>query len=201
MLRGTLYKLGLPKFPKPAGTIEEFRNWEKKLKTKYPTRYAIGEAIERFFGPFRVAKRKCKTAYWALQHRFNPKHRYHIVNTKLPPGYHEVETRMFYAMFQLFAEFMEFQLKTPHVVWEYDKSAFEDWMIEDDLEGVEKEIESRNKMWKEMNDLYTWWTVTYPKLEKDFDESSFTIEAEEEFEKEVEEMMIRLVKIRRTLWD
>lgn len=157
-------------------------------------RLKIYQIITTYFRPLH-------NVYWKLQHRFNPKHRYHIVNTKLPPGFHEVETLMFYAMFQLFAGFMEHQLKNPHVVWQYDKSVFEDWMIEDDPEGVEKEIESRNKTWKEMNDLYTWWTVTYPKLEKDFDENVFTIEKEEEFEKEVEEMMIRLVKIRRSLWD
>jgi len=138
--------------------------------------------------------------YWWVQHRINPKHRYHIVKTKLPPGYHEVETRMFYAMFQLFAEFMEHQLKNPHVVWQYDESVFEDWMIEDDPEGVKREIESRNKTWKEMNDLNTWWTVTFPALEKEMEED-YSIEGEEKFEEEIEKMMIRLIKVRRILWD
>jgi len=232
MLRGILYKLGLPKFPKSAGTIKEFRDWEKKLESEYPKRYAIGDAINRFLQPFRTAKWKLKNAYWWVQYRVNPKHNYTTIKLKkLDPGYYDPDAIMFYAMFEIFEEFMKRQLTEPYIVWEYDESHFPEWMVEDDPEGVKKEIEWRNTLWKEMNDIYNWWVNVYPNrestlpeyptipkewgsmavLNEDFDNEEVMIEykkvinthlnMEEDWHNEDDEMMIRLVKINRHLSD
>ncbi len=232
MLRGMLYKLGLPKFPKSAGTVKEFRDWEKKLKNEYPIRYVIGEAANLFFQPFRHTKWKLKHAYWWVQYRVNPKHNYRTIKIKrLDPGYYDEDTLLFYAMFEIFETFMKRQLTNPQIVWEYDKSHYPDWMIEDDPEGIQKDIDSHNTRWKEMNEIYNWWVNVYPKreetlpeypelpkewgmmaaLNEDFDDTEEIKEykrvgdihwkAEEDWHKEDEEMMIRLVKIQSSLWD
>ncbi|KKL95245.1 hypothetical protein LCGC14_1856510, partial [marine sediment metagenome] len=166
MLRGILYKLGLPKFPKVTGTIKEFRDWDKKLESEYPIRYAIGKIIKLFFQPLRAGKRKLKNAYWWVQYRVNPKHKYTTIKLKyLDPGYYDPETLLFYSMFEIFEEFMKTQLTDSHVKWVLTKDDFEEWMIEDDLASVEKEIKSRNDRWKEMNAIYDWWINVYPNRE------------------------------------
>jgi hypothetical protein len=37
---------------------------------------------------------RCDNAKWWFLHRFHPKHRYFMVDTGLPPGYHDPDTRM-----------------------------------------------------------------------------------------------------------
>ena len=225
-------KLGLPKFPKVAGTVDEFDDWETELRKKYPVRYAVAEAISLCFKPLRTAKRKLNNAYWWVQYRVNPKHKYTTIKLKkLEPGYYDEDALLFYAMFEIFETFMKRQLTDPQIVWEYDEGCFPDWMLEDDLEGVKKEIKSRNDRWKEMKDIYDWWVDVYPNREstlpeyptlpkewgalaclgRKYDDEKEMIEykriinihikAEDEWEKEDEEMMIRLVKIQSSLWD
>ena len=229
MLRGTLYKLGLPKFPKSAGTIKEFRDWEKKLESEYPIRYAIGESINLFFRPLRTAKRKLKNAYWWVQYRVNPKHKYTTIKLKrLDPGYHDPDILLFYSMFEIFEGFMKTQLTDSHVKWVLTKDDFEEWWEEKD---VEKEMKKRNDLWDEMNTIYDWWINVYPNREgtlpeypkipkewglmavfnEDFDDEEIMIEykkiikihlkMEEDWNKEDEEMMHRLIKIHSNLWD
>ena len=232
MLRGILYKLGLPKFPKSTGTVKEFRDWELQLKKEYPVRYAIGEAINLCGRPARTAKWNLRNAYWWVQYRVNPKHKYTTIKLKrLDPGYYDEDSLLFYAMFEIFENFMKRQLTNPQVIWEYDEDCFPKWQVEEDLEGIQKEIASHNADWKEMNEIYNWWVNVYPKREEtlpeypelpkewgtlsvineDFDGkkqmkkwkgvNAAHFKAEEDWRKEDQEMMIRLVKIHSLLWD
>jgi len=225
--------MGLPKFPKVAGTMKEFRDWDLKLSKEYPIRYAIAEAITwAIFRPLRSAKWKINNAYWWVQYRINPKHKFTTIKLKkLKPGYYDPDALIFYAMFEIFEGFMKRQLTDPQIVWEYNESHFTDWMIEDDPEGVQREIESRNALWKEMNEIYDWWVNVYPNrestlpdypslpkewgnmavLNEDFDDKEEMIEhkrimdihfkAEEDWLNEDDEMMVRLSKINRHLSD
>lgn len=38
-------------------------------------------------------------AWWWVLHRVHPKHRYHVLKTGLPPGYHDPDKQLKYAMF------------------------------------------------------------------------------------------------------
>lgn len=175
---------------------------------------------------------KIKDAYWWVQHRFNPKHRYNIVRlTRLEPGYYDPDMRLFYAMFEVFEDFMKDQLKDPHVVWEYSESDFPEFMLKEEPESVKEEIESRNARWKEMNEIYDWWVNDYqtrednlpptpplPKewgplgvFKKEHEDDEIVREwkrvidihfkKEEEWRKKDKEMMHRLVDIHESLWD
>ncbi len=228
-----LWRLGLPVFPKVAGTIKEFSDWRKKLTAEYPIRYKIITARKNLYKRLiLLPKIRLKDAYWWVQYRVNPKHKYTTIKLKrLDPGYHDPETLLFYSMFEIFEEFMKTQLADSHVKWVLTKDDFEKWMIEDDPKSVEKEIKSRNDLWDEMNAIYDWWIDVYPNREdtlpeyptlpkewgllsvfnEDFDDEEIMIEykrvikihleMEEGWNKEDEEMMIRLVKIHANLWD
>jgi len=175
---------------------------------------------------------KIKDAYWWIQHRFNPKHQYNVIRLKrLKRGYYDPDTQLFYAMFEVFEDFMKIQLKDPHVVWEYSEEDFPEFMVTEEPESVKREIESRNTRWKEMNEIYDWWVNDYQTREdnlenlptlpsswgrlgflkdeyKDTEEKKewdrvckVHYEKEEEWRKKDKEMMHRLVDIHESLWD
>jgi hypothetical protein len=73
---------------------------------------------------------------WYLLHRLAPKHRYHLVNTGLEPGYYEIDTRMLYANFQLLVAFVEREM------------GLTDWSDNAESKNYKKQIMK----------LYHWWT-------------------------------------------
>ena len=218
-------KLGLPKFPKVAGTAKDFRDWDLKLKKEYPTRYAIAEGIDLFFRPIRTLKRRLKDGYWWVKYRITPKHKYTTIKLKrLDPGYYDADKLLMYFMFEIFEDFMKRQLTNPIHVWEYTLEDFEHV----DEDEAQKEVDVRNATWAEMNKIYDWWIERpnrvrpkFPKLPKewgalsvlneDFEEEEKMkewdkvrlqrIALDEQWDKEDEDMMIRLIKIRSVLWD
>lgn len=44
--------------------------------------------------------------YW-LKYRLHPRHKYHLVDTKLGPGYYDQDTRMLHACFSLLGDYIE----------------------------------------------------------------------------------------------
>ena len=232
-LKETLLNLGLPKLPGRAHTIKQSRDWDLKLEREYPKRYKIKKFLEniehKIYWSFEY---RIKHTYWNLQHRFNPRHKYTTIKLKrLEPGFYDTDTLIFYAMFEIFEKFMKKQLTDPIIVWEYNEECFPEWQVEEDPEGVKKEIKSRNDLWKEMNEIYEWWTNIYPNrestlkelptipkewgglamLNEDFHDEPIMkewrkvadthFETEQEWNKEDVDMMVRLSKIHNDLWD
>ena len=223
-------KLGLPKFPKAAGTMKEFRDWDLKLKKEFPFRYAMNNFFSDIYRRFILFPSwRLRDAWWGIKYRVVPKYKYTEYKlARLKPGYQDTDTLILYFAFEQFEVFMKRQLTNPRHVWEYTKEHFEDWMEDDE---VEAEIAERNALWKEMNELYEWWTVTVPNQEEtlpeynelpeewgtmavfneDFDNepqmiehkkiSDQRIQIEEQWKKDETEYLIRLMKIRMMLWD
>ena len=52
-------------------------------------------------------RRWYKDSIWWFRHRFDPRHRYNIVRTELPPGYYDPETRILAAFFHATAEYTD----------------------------------------------------------------------------------------------
>lgn len=50
---------------------------------------------------------KLERAYWWLQHRFNPRHRYNLIKTGLRAGYWDPRERITWAVFELITEFVD----------------------------------------------------------------------------------------------
>ena len=214
---------------KCAGTMKEFEDHKNALKADYPIRWAIGDFLQTNY--YRIYGR-INSAYWWVQYRVNPKHNYttHKIPS-LPPGYYDTDTLILHHAFDLFATFMKRQLNDPPHVWEYKEEHFSEWEIKENPEGVKKEIEHRNAIWKEMNELYEWWTVTYPNqedtlpdysefpkawgsmaaLNEDYDDTpekdewkricDIRFKAEERWKQEEIDNLIRLAKIQHSLWD
>lgn len=222
-------RLGLPPFPKTAGTAKEFRDWDLKLQSEYPFRYSLRKAIKSFFFPIQVFFRSIQNRIWQLRYRFVPKHKYTTIKLKrLEPGYYDTDTLIFYAAFELFEEFMQRQLTNPHHVWEYKEEDFEPWMDKDE---VQKEMETRNAKWREMNEIYNWWVNEYPNREQslphfpvlpkqwgtlapfneDFENEEIMKEwhrvgkerqiQHDKWAEDDQQMLIRLVKVMPQLWD
>lgn len=91
-----------------------------------------------------LIKRRVKDFYWQLQYRFNPRHKYHIINIRGADGvdfsfhYSDINHRMLYANFKLLCEFIEHEdVGIARINWESDP-------------GHSHAI-------REMRALYFWW--------------------------------------------
>lgn len=131
--------------------------------------------------------------YWWFAHRFYDRHRYNIVDMRktLKPRYHEIETRMLHSLFTLLSNYVEREMDI--VMWD--------------------ETPEDVRLKTEIDYLYNWWKNVYPNYEKKdplYGVSSLSKEFHEKcmesfyyeqlVESEIEEHMIRLIRIRRILW-
>lgn len=221
----------VPKFPKSAGTVAEFREWREKLQREYPVRYKINEALTWLYRRlFLFPMWRLRDAKWWVLHRVHPKHRYHVHKAKsLTPGYHDTDTLILHHAFDLFAKFMKRQL---------DGKSFVKWTdFQEEIEGGhmdQQEADEREQTWKEMVELYQWWTEVYPRREDKLDEdlpmpklpeewgwmsplddkyrdtpqvqewsriNSLRSKEEARWIEEDTNNLIRLAKIRKSLWD
>jgi len=182
MRRAKRYKkprlLGWFLLTKPAAaTGELWDRWHRYMATNYPVRFWLQDTLPTFY---RRRKRRLHDAYWSLRHRTTD--RYDVVHLRsLKPGYHEPNTRMLYACFELLVEYVEIGLSSKN--WE--------WHEQNGPKGWRRFIHKRNKKhsiaagvahldW-EMTDeyillndpkqaetaelikrLYLWWTVERP---------------------------------------
>jgi hypothetical protein len=87
--------------------------------------------------------------YWWVTHRVCPRHRYHVINTGLAPGYHDIDALMLHSCFSLLVRYVEEEKCFDNVVWDDDPA----------MECIAGEIE----------DLYHWWKHEYPKREQTLD--------------------------------
>lgn len=196
-----------------SGTAKDWRLWEERMRRERPVRWFIqkdlwehGIARQWTFLGWRWRDFK-----WAVLHRYHPKHRMHVVDTGLEPGWHDPRTQILHGAFHTFKTFYERQL-TGHVDWQGD--------------------EHHQKTWDEMTALYEWWTKVRPHREETLEplprdgvigQSFMAVfdddyqdrpevkewrrvadahnKAEQGWEQEDEVMLIRLIKIRRALWD
>lgn len=70
----------------------------------YPV-YGDGPRWIRFLA-HRILRPASDGIYW-LKYRLHPRHKYHLVDTKLGPGYADQDTRMLHACFALLGEYIE----------------------------------------------------------------------------------------------
>lgn len=61
--------------------------------------------------------RQIRDGFWALQHRFNPRHRYNVIYLKLKPGYYDPDTRLKHAIFEEVVHYVE----TAQIEWSADE--------------------------------------------------------------------------------
>lgn len=111
---------------------------------------------------------------WWVKHRTT--NRYYIIHTDLKPGWWDADTRMLWASFSVFEDYVEKEKPFKIVEWNED--------------DVSREYAN------EVHSLYLWW-----KKRKVMDDSELTtLEAENDAYQKDTENLIRLIKIRAVLW-
>jgi hypothetical protein len=165
-------------------------------------------------------------AKWWLKYRFHPSHRYHIINSRLKPGYYDRDYVLLCTSFAILCDFIEKELpwsaydskKVPWYMprkWYVKKHAQElafehlDWKMKarmkldencnDDPNSDLQILHEGTWGWasKEMEELYIWW-----KYQRD-QEHTFTSWAEydpEALDEKDDKQLLRLMKIRGFLW-
>lgn len=200
------------------------RKW-KQLKTKRKKVKRLLSIIGDFF-KYRIwgdAKRGgIRGAWWWI--KYHTTHRYHIINISGQDNYEygwtDRDHAMYLACFKILVDFVE--KESPKIGDETDtiesyKDSDRDW-----FDGEEEGIRACIARHKEIRALYSWWKVErkkeheeVSKLMNEFDyefsskgvqcTGSFKARDEwhrrtDELEEKDEEMLMRLMKIRRSLW-
>lgn len=88
----------------------------------------------------RTLKRWFFNAKWWLLHRFHPSHRYHIINTGLPPGWYDRDVIIAVLIKKVVIDFVE--LEKPYEHWETQDSIYaEEWKKLKELYEYFKEVD------------------------------------------------------------
>lgn len=183
-----------------------FGGWEEvnaEQKEQYPIRWLLFDTFPTWVS---YQYRDLRNLGWDFAHRFVPKHQYNIIRTSLKPGYYDPDIRILNATMDLVKEFVEEQ-GLDVVAWNED--------------------ENHQWAWKELNEIYHWWTVTYPsrkmpdapeishkkifgedqeKFKEDPDVIAWNEwcnqhnHIEEQWCEEEEQMLIKVAKVRKYLW-
>lgn len=189
-----------------AASSDTWDDWEKLAKQHFPVRHWIQEDLA-FWISFQW--RKVSNALWWVRYRTTDRN--HIFKfDSLEPGYYDTRELILHASFDMFSRFMKFQ---------HSDDAIVDWTGEFHIEE-----------WTEMNEIWEWWKARDGReerwekenpspnvpgglsiLSKRTENEPIMIEYRDwlkrysekdvALEKEDEEMLIRLAKVRTALWD
>lgn len=102
--------------------------------------------------------------WWAIRHRFDPRHRYHTVRTGLPPGYYDPCVRLTWAIFSEAERFI-------------DGSEIVDWESDSGHAAARKV----------MTEAVAWWKKNRPPVAEG-EWNTYTTEGEKSHEEAVEHM-------------
>lgn len=157
-----------------------------------------------------------KLRYW-FYYRFVPKHKYHLIDTGLKPAYYDIDTLMLHGMFALLVRYVDREHEGLEKLeaWGHKLCSVTDEYANSCHEQGQKELEAC--------ELYRWWTIERPQRPEPFDavgepegdpewerkfgERAFSDrqyhkvhEIEEAYQQEDQDMLHRLINIRRGLW-
>lgn len=165
-----------------------------------------------------------------VRYRVDPNHRYHLIHTRLSPGYYDIDTLMLNGMFSLLRRYVEEEHEGVEALekWGHELTDEEDHFLKDaNQRQANKELEAVA--------LYRWWVDELPAMKRRQSElmgslygggRSFFVDAgdglvewkmkpftesekalhielrglEERIERDETEMLHRLVDIRGGLW-
>ncbi len=102
---------------------------------------------------------------WYLQHRFNPKHQYHLIDTGLEPGYYDVDYLMLHGCFSLLCRYVEDEQGGVEKLTKWS----ENLMTAPDKNAPEGLHESQGENESEAVKLYLWWKRTKPADQAEYD--------------------------------
>lgn len=192
-----------------------WEDWEELMRKEYPVRYFFSETLPMWFH-IRVQRPIKDAWYWMVCHLL-PSRQYHWLSLRQPahkeadmPGYKygwiDSDTQMLYALFNILNNFVEHEMPS----W-YCPS-------EEDVQREPHLLHQRNN-WLETKAIHYWWNVERPRQHKEYNEilhrwsEARKVDAPETHklwdelrkvekaqEDKEDEMISRLLKIRRSLW-
>lgn len=192
----------------PYETMEGWYEWRRKVKNKHPVLYFL---LERVPTRIRVLKTRIKDIKWWFFHRFHPKHQYNIIKpATLGPGYYDPDTRILHAVMHELTDFLSY----------CDKHT--DWDATPEHKHARAEMQAVADWWKEYNELDERLDREYPIPPLQVDDLFYAFsqknqdkpdviayraamdkhhEIEEQYRKQENEMLIRVIKVREFMWD
>ncbi len=113
-----------------------FQEVDDYNKMRHPIQFFFKDTIPDLYDAF---IRFGKDTKWWILHRVHPKHRYHVVDSGLPPGYYDITELMIFTLFSFLTRFIEDEECFECIVWDSD--------------------DVHNCVAGELEDLYYWWTA------------------------------------------
>lgn len=200
-----------------------WEDWDVEVKRLHPIKYWIAETAGDFirYKIWLPVWRPIENArYWLVSHLV-PSRRYHFLDLRQPRksgdipnldcyrwGWTDVPEKMLYAMFNLLGEYLNKE----------EPSDVSKWYSMEEI-NADPCLKSQHESLEEAKAIYHWWTVGR-KLELDENSKLLTLwsnakknrspdtkefwdklqESDKAKEEKVDEMAIRLLKIRKCLW-
>ena len=200
-------------FRNPNQNNPTWEDWEEKMRKEYPVRYFLAETLPFWFSI--KIKRKVKDAIYFVTSHIVPSRRYHMLDLRQPKkkgkysyrwGWIDSDSRMLYAMFNILNTFVKEEFPNMYCPSEEEVRA-NPYMM------------SQRLHYLEIKAIHYWWNVererqlaAHSKLLKEWSDAKHAHSANEHQlwddlqkletandEKE-DEMIGRLMKIRRSLW-
>jgi len=198
-----------------------WEDYHARIKKEYPVKYLIKYSIPKFFSyVYRKATTPIKDfIYWFKCHTIK-EHKYHLIdirNETYKYGWLDTDSRMELALFSLLVEFVEKELDSYHTPTEKDAIADDQGIDPNIYTGVRKQYNN----YKEYMSIYNYWKYEKPILDKQHsDKINEWYEAhkqnpfskltkklakeksiiEDNNTKKLNDMLHRLIDIRKSLW-
>lgn len=166
---------------------DQWDQWDARYRSLHPIKFLVYRT-----GPQTLSRlgHRIVAVRWWFQHRFNPRHRYHMLRVADKPGYADIDTRMMEACFRLLVTFVE-RCGPENIDWD--------------------ENHDRAGAWMEIRSLYQWWTVDRPARKnrryvaspiEELTSEDYRMENlfEEAAQKEDQSNLRRLIDVRPYLW-
>jgi hypothetical protein len=202
--------------PETGADVYCWEDYYADLKKAYPIRYFFAETLADFlrYKVWFPVKRPISDAWYYLKCHLVPKHRYHMLDLRQPGythGWRDTDTRMLYANFNLLNEFVKYELPNFYCPTEEECA---------DISEIGNRKQRNDYL--EVLALHYWWNTQRAldqkkcddalhawherkHKQKTFDEETERLWKEhllhdEAFDEVETEMLIRLIKIRKSLW-
>jgi len=183
--------------------MEEWAAIHKEERRK-PFCYWMSNTVPTYFG---VKLMQLADIKHGFNYRFIKRHKYHLIDTKLGYGYHEIENRMLYGMFSLLVGYVEIEKAQCHwLSLENDAVrpsprmaglAHLDWEIglthdKDEMDAIDKPYLAGKPTPQavaafKIKELYLWWEDERPNRTDPWDE--YELDSERNKDESIFEMM------------
>ena len=204
----------------PDCTGPTWEDWHEKVKSMYPVRYWLLESAPSWFKEhiwWKISMPMSKF-YYKLKCHLVPSYRYHFLDLRQPRneddidhyryGWRDVPEKMLYAIFNLLGEYLN--KENPHDLTDsYSREEIEadaGFKAQQDAIDEARAIYAwwtteRKLDYKKYNGLLSYWSVIRKSNREEADLIFKQMKNQEEYiESKTDEMIARLMKIRRTLW-